>query len=477
MKKALAHVRSRALLYGGIAVVLIAAWALFSDKNGVEEELMTVERGSFVQEVSTSGKVIASQEVDLSFPETGRVASITVEVGDKVQTGQVLASLAMGTLVADLQAAEAQVALRRAETQNTSTNLEEVRGEQDTLVASAHRDLLSEGLAAVPNSSSYTVDPPDITGLYDGPEGTYRIRVERDDVNRNDYELRTFGLETTAVITILDDEPTPLGTRGLFISFPDDLSGYADTIWEVDVPNTKSSSYLANYNAYQEALRTRTRAIAAAEADLAQQNSGSTVAQARLKQAEAEVSRIQALIAERTLRAPFSGVVTVVDAEVGSVASANAPAISLIGTGSYQVESFVPEVNIALIEVGDIARVTLDAYGDDTIFEARVVSIDPAETIRDGVSTYRALLEFSEIDPRIKSGMTANVVITTDVRESVISIPQGIVSDTDGKKYVRVKEGEETIEREITTGAVSSLGSVEVLSGLREGDIVVLSSN
>jgi multidrug efflux pump subunit AcrA (membrane-fusion protein) len=70
--------------------------------------------------------------------------------------------------------------------------------------------------------------------------------------------------------------------------------------------------------------------------------------------------------------------------------------------------------------------------------------------------------------------MTANVRIKTDEREGVISVPQGIVSDRDGKKYVRVQVGDDFQEREITVGAVSSLGNIEVLSGLSEGDVVVL---
>lgn len=475
MNTIFSFIKGKPLIYGGIIVFLIAgATLVLSGNRGPEEDLLTAVRSDFVQEVSVSGKVIAAQDVDLSFPETGRVASVAVRVGDTVVAGTVLASLAIGTLTSDLQAAEAQVALRRAETQNISDNLEEVRREQDTLVASAYRKLLSEGLDAVPTSSSYAVDPPVVTGLYDGAEGTYRLRIERK-VNSGDYELRTFNLEGTEPVEILDDEPTALGTHGLFVSFPDALSGYDGTMWQITIPNTSSSSYLQNYNAHQEALRTRARSIAEAQADVAQSGTGPTVAQAQLQQAEAEAARIRAAIVERTLRAPFAGIITTVDAKVGGIASANAPAISLISAGALQIESFVPEVNIALIEVGDMAAVTLDAYGGDVVFSARVVSIDPAETVRDGVSTYRAILQFKDRDERVRSGMTANVRIMTDRREGVISIPRGVVIERDGKKYVRLKIGNSIEEREVTTGAVSSLGNIEILTGLEEGDVVVLS--
>ena len=105
---------------------------------------------------------------------------------------------------------------------------------------------------------------------------------------------------------------------------------------------------------------------------------------------------------------------------------------------------------------------------------AYIISIDPGETIRDGISTYRAVLRFSAKDPRTKTGMTANITITTEKKSGVISVPIGIVISRGGAKYVNVKKGELIEEKEITTGSVSSLGYVEILSGLKEGDEVVL---
>ena len=144
----------------------------------------------------------------------------------------------------------------------------------------------------------------------------------------------------------------------------------------------------------------------------------------------------------------------------------------MISTGAFQIESYVPEINIALVAVGDKASVTLDAYGDKK-FSASVVSVDPAETVRDGVSTYRAMLQFDAQDPLIKSGMTANVAIVTDVKERVLSVPQGLVVYRDGKTFVRVLVGKSIVEREVALGGVSSLGEAEVLSGLNQGDTII----
>jgi hypothetical protein len=140
----------------------------------------------------------------------------------------------------------------------------------------------------------------------------------------------------------------------------------------------------------------------------------------------------------------------------------------------FQIESYVPEINIALIKFGDSAKITLDAYGDNTFFEAKVVSIDPAETVRDGVSTYKIKLQFIEKDERIKSGMTANVAIIIFNKPHVIVVPGGVVLEQDGKKFVQIKNGKEILEREVTTGDVSLLGQIEIVSGLEDGEQVIL---
>ena len=115
-----------------------------------------------------------------------------------------------------------------------------------------------------------------------------------------------------------------------------------------------------------------------------------------------------------------------------------------------------------------------NAYGDGVEFFATVAAIDPAETIRDGVSTYRSILEFSNDDPRVRVGMTANITITTAEKENVIAIPRAVVMDDGNGQYVYVKEGESIGTRQVTTGLVSSLGTIEITSGLEEGDVVIL---
>jgi len=103
-----------------------------------------------------------------------------------------------------------------------------------------------------------------------------------------------------------------------------------------------------------------------------------------------------------------------------------------------------------------------------------VVKIDPAETVIDGVSTYKTSLEFTSEDERIKSGMTANLTISTAKKEDVLVIPQRDLVKKNGKDFVLVSnDGKTTQELEVQVGLIGSDGNAEVLGGLEEGEKIV----
>ncbi len=210
---------------------------------------------------------------------------------------------------------------------------------------------------------------------------------------------------------------------------------------------------------------------------------------AMLNQAYASVQQYQAQIEKTILRAPIDGIVTKMEAKVGEIIFPSSstyevqiPLISIIGEGNFEMEANIAEMDIAKIKLGDIARVTLDAYSDSK-FTAVVTFVDPAETYVEGIPTYRVKLQFDRQDERIKSGMTANIDILTNKLENVIAIPQRAVVTKDGMKLVRIanennEEKTTTItETEVKTGIRSSDGRIEIIEGINEGDVVVTRIN
>src|SRR3989338_6427832 len=512
MQGILAHLRSKAMLYGA-AVLLGAFIFFFSGRGNGNEQLLTIARGPFVQEVSVSGKVVAAQDVELGFSQSGRVAGVYAKAGDRVRAGASLAELENDDARAGVLQKEAalereraslalleegtrpeEIAVARSEVERDEVALAQARG----ALVEAVQDGFTTSDDAVRNTLDQFIDTPRTAPQLDF--------IVNDSQLENKVENARLAMEGT--LAAWQGSVATLDVSGLPAALPEaqgNLSGVSSLLtdasaalnkavltgsvtqavvdgYKTDVASARSSinaaisslsaAITAEKNAVS-ALETSRRSLALKEAGAR----GSDVAaqEANVKAAEAELANARAPLAKTLVRAPFTGIVTRMDFKTGAIASANVPGAGMVSDGVFQIESFVPEVNIALIEVGDGASVTLDAYGSDAAFSASVISIDPAETVRDGVSTYRSLLLFSGADPRIKPGMTANVRITTDMRDGVIGIPQGIVTEREGKKYVRVKAGDAIAEREVSTGAVSSLGNIEILSGLSEGETVVLS--
>lgn len=513
MQSILTYLRANALLVAGALVLLLALMGLASRNGNNGPEFLTVTRGAFVQEVSVSGRVIAAQDVDLGFSQGGRVAGRYVKVGDHVRAGATLAELENGDLrasvlqkQASLEREQASFSLIKEGTRSEEVEIaiSEVQSDETTLsqrrneLVDAIKDSFSTADDAIRNTIDQFIDSPRTD-----PQLTFivsDVQLETK-VERARLEIETVlalwrknvdGLASeaalpgavaeaqnnlTRVALLLADAnaalnksiPTGSNTQSVIDGYESDVAAARSSINAA--VSAQTSAITAEKNAASQ-LDTSHKNLALKEAG----SRGSDIAaqEADVKAAEADLANARAQLAKTIMRAPFSGIVTKMDLKVGAVASANSSDASMISSGAFEIESFVPEVNIALIELNDPANVTLDAYGDEAVFTAHVVSIDPAETIRDGVSTYKTLLEFEKQDQRIRSGMTANVVITTDVREGIIGIPQGAVIERGGKKYVRVMEDNEILDREVTTGAISNLGNVEILSGLSEGERVVL---
>jgi len=192
-----------------------------------------------------------------------------------------------------------------------------------------------------------------------------------------------------------------------------------------------------------------------------------------ISQKNASVASAQAKIEKNIIYSPIKGMVTKQDAKEGEIVAANTAIISVISEDKFEIEANITEVDISKVKIGDKAEVALDAYGDDESFEAAVVSIDPAEEIIEGVATYKTVLQFLNAGDKIKSGMSADLEIMTNMREGIIAIPQRAVIYRNGDRIVKIMANGEIEERRVETGVKGSDGKIEILSGINEGDVVI----
>jgi len=160
---------------------------------------------------------------------------------------------------------------------------------------------------------------------------------------------------------------------------------------------------------------------------------------------------------------------------IGEISAPNTIVASVISDQDFEIESNLTEVDVVKIKVGNPADITFDAYGDAAVFKGEVVSVEPAETVIEGIPTYKVVLNLTGgASEKIKSGLTANISIYTQTKNSVIVIPQRFVSFLAGEKKVLVLEGREVVERAVTTGIKDNEGNIEITTGLAEGEVVVI---
>ncbi len=454
-----------------VALLLVLAILYFVfGRAGKKPELYTVNRGDVTQSVTLSGKVQTSDRADLGFASSGRVAKILIKNNQTVKQGAILAQLEIGDLLADLKVKQANVRTSDVDLTSAKSELDKVKTQENAKVESAYRKLLSADLALVPEDDNSTLTPPIVTGIYKGSEGQYKIIIARETSTSDRHEVRTFGLERTTR-EINEQAATPLGTQGLYISFPvNAISEYRDTTWYLDIPNKAGPTYVNTYNAYNEARKSADLAIQQAQSTydkLATEgdNGASTSAQA-------EVEKINAEIRKNTIYAPFTGTVTNIEKEVGENASTGERVISILGESKLEVVLQVSELDVSRIPPGSKIKITLDAFPGET-FEGTLKTINSRDTTVQGVPVYEAFVELPT-DPRIKTGMSATGTITLAEKASVLAVPSYLIEKNGTENFVTVmtKEGKNE-KRIVTLGLTGTDNMVEITSGLEVGDQVL----
>ncbi len=195
--------------------------------------------------------------------------------------------------------------------------------------------------------------------------------------------------------------------------------------------------------------------------------------QAKIKQAQARVSRYVSDLSETLIKAPFDGIITKVSYDKGEQTSLANPVVSIMGLSEKEIEVDIPESDVVKIAVADEVIINLDAFTGDEEFKGAVIFIDPAATIIDGVIYYQTKVSFSEVDDRIKSGMTADLTIMTDSKDNTLVIPARAVVYKENKKYVQVLVNGTPLEKEVQTGLRGDGGFIEIISGLEENEEVI----
>ncbi len=184
-------------------------------------------------------------------------------------------------------------------------------------------------------------------------------------------------------------------------------------------------------------------------------------------------------IRNSSLYAPIEGVVTSLPVKVAGVQVMATDIFEIVDPKTLLFDAEVDEIDIGKIKVGTPVRITLDAYPDEEV-EGIIDFIGLKADVSSrssGGTVFPVRVSFSEADAALyRLGMNGTMTIILDRKENVLSIPLEATMEKDGKTYVEVQDPQnpkKSVEKEITTG-IESESTIEVLSGLSEGDQVVI---
>jgi len=206
-------------------------------------------------------------------------------------------------------------------------------------------------------------------------------------------------------------------------------------------------------------------------------------AQAQVAQDHANLTQLEEQLSYTTITSPIDGIILSRDVEVGDAVSSilvlgsSATLIMTLGdTSEVYVKGKVDESDIGKVYMGQPARIKVESFKDKT-FNGKVTKISPMGVEKDNVTTFEVRVSINNPGGELKAAMTANAEIILEEHKNVLQIPEGsILYDKDKKASVEIpdekgKEGKRKIAVNI---GISNGAKTELLSGLKEGDQVVL---
>lgn len=348
----------------------------------------------FVPVVSATGKVVPATWANLSFPTAGVVEKLEVAEGDEVERGQVLIRLrGSEALQAALAAAELEEMSARQALDTLLENADVARAEAQLAVAQArdafdNADKRYQYQQKGSRATSQTIDGVEAQLVL----AEEAVNAAEDDVSNVSY------LST-------DDPKRAAAESALYNARHARDVVQASLNWYTGAPTDIDQALLEGERAQAEA------ALAEAERAFEKVKDGPDpdalgLAQAQLKNAEAQVEGAKAALADLSLVAPFAGTVSSVDVRPNEWVTPGTPVVVLGDLSGLRVETTdLNEIDVASVKVGAPVSVTFDALAD-TLVDGKVLSISPKSGEGSGVN-YTVVIALDQIPDRLRWGMTA----------------------------------------------------------------------
>lgn len=413
-KKIIIAVAAVAVL-GMIVVISIFA----RGKDEAEVTVVKVEtRPELKSTVTASGEVRPIRFVNLTSEVQGRIVEISVNPGDPVTTGQPLVRVDPTQLESSAEAQAAGVQASISDVQNARTSVLSAQNavsqaQQSLLAAEAS---LAQSRQAV-NTAQTSVDREQVA-LATAQRELKRTTdlIESGVASRSEYDAAQDRVKTTQVA--LKTAQAQLESAKLAVE-----------------------ESKARVNQQREAVR-------AAQTGVVQAQNSVRTSEARASQQQALLRGQSSQRYKATTLSPLTGVVVDIPARVGQFTLASTSTTSLMTIAdmtTINVEVNVDETEIAHVEVGQPAKVKVDATGEreiiGTVVQKNPLAVSRSDTSGGGITNrvnvqeakeFKVIIELKDLTDEVRNslrpGMTATATVTTKVKQNVLAVPlQAIV--------------------------------------------------
>jgi multidrug efflux pump subunit AcrA (membrane-fusion protein) len=351
-------------------------------------DVAKAQRQDIATYISLDGQIAPFQESTLSLPQSGVLVSISVNEGDRVHAGQLLAQLDDSTFRANLAAAQATVAQAEAAVQGSSLTNPITEIQTQSAVTTAEQQLLQARNSL--NSAQAAYD-------------TAKIQYESD---------KSLASQGYLASTTLDQQ----------------RSTYANA--------------LATLESAKAGIRLAEATVSQAKGNRGQmgvQQADTKAKEAALEQAQAQVKLYETEIAQCRLFSPYDGVVTQRLIDPGALASPNQAIVRVSQLDPVYVNANVPDEQLAYVQTGTPATFTSSSLPGKT-FNGRISDVNATPTT--GTLSYRARIRQPNPGDLLRGGMLVSLTIRKELHKGAIVVPRTAVFQTDnGANVYTVVDG------------------------------------
>lgn len=511
--------------FGGVAFQkMMAARA---ESKDTLDKTAKVTRGDLEVRVVETGTIDAVKAVEVKSRVSGRLSQLLVDEGDRVEKGQLIAvidpketklqverdSASLSGAQSAVERAAIDIAQRRVtaaedlkQAKARVAQLEAELGIQPTLTSQAIQSAQTAVNTAIQAREQLlkTTQPLDRTNAEtELSEATSALQNAQTELARQ-QELLKQGFVAQRAVEVARLALDQAQSR---VARAKDRLGRLETQQKIElqqaderVRQTQTDLERAKANRIQDMVKrkeyeTAVASMKKAEAALMDVDALKKSRQqqmATVRQLQSVVGESQRQLGETEIRAPISGVVTKKMVQEGELVasisgfSAGSPIVRIEDRGQMMVKLDVNEIDTARLALGMPAKVDIDALPklplEGTVHKIAPASKNAGTAAQGGAETvvkYEVEIWLSSTSPEIRSGMSAKCTIIPEARKGVLQLPVEFVGTDSKGRFVEfpLSKAEEQKKdakprREYVQVGLSTGSRIEILSGLKEGDVV-----